>query len=335
MIRTSTLALAVSFSFSASAQLTVTTDLSQAQVADLLEGLGVSVSNVQIDCPGVSMGQFSGMSELGIGQGLVLTTGHAADVAANASFFANSTMDGAGDADLTTIIGYPTYDACAVSFDCIPTGDTLAFNFAFGSEEYPEFVGGNFNDVFGIFMSGPGINGPYANNAENIAWVPGTNVPASINNVNDATNAAYYNANDNGVAFSYDGFTDNFPVFAVVQPGETYHFKVVVADAADQVFDSGVVLEAFSFRSMMGPLGIAAAQRSTWSLIQGDQEVVIEMPADGGARQLQVLDATGKVVAQRTGNGTRTSIPTGGLTAGLYFVRTQDGACAPLRFIKR
>lgn len=336
MNRISTLGLSFTFAIAASAQLTVTPNLTDTQVSDLLEGIGVTVTNVSIDCPGDAMGHFTGYSELGIQQGLVLTSGSVSSIAAPSSEFCSGNASTDGDADLSASTGgSPTYDACAVEFDCIPVGDTLGFNFAFGSEEYPEYVGSSFNDVFGIFMSGPGINGPFSNNAENIAWIPGTNVPVAINNVNATSNAAYFQDNAAGQYIAYDGFTTNLPVFAVVQPGESYHFKVVVADVYDGVLDSGVFLEAFSFRSAMKPLATEEVQRRDWSLVQLENEVLVNMPEGAGQQLVEVLDATGAVVAQRTSNGSRLSVPTGGLNAGLYFVRTLDGSATPLRFVKR
>lgn len=328
---------AVCCSFVVSAQLTVTTQLSEVQVTDLLEGLGVTVTNVDINCPGDALGHFMGASELGINQGIVLTSGSAAAVAGPSSSFASSGAMTAGDEDLELWVGQPTFDACALEFDCIPIGDTLEFNFAFGSEEYPEFAFSAFNDVFGIFMSGPGITGPYSNNAENIAWVPGTNVPVSINNVNEAENSVFYHNNEDppGQYLAYDGFTSNLPVFATVQPGESYHFKVVVADVSDGVFDSGVVLEAFSFHSTAASVGVDEQHARGWFLIQREDEVLINMPEKTGTQRLAVLDATGAIVAQRTATGDRMVLPTGSLTSGLYFVRLLDGSATPLRFVKR
>ena len=45
--------------------------------------------------------------------------------------------------------------------------DTVRIDYVFGSEEYLEFVGTSFNDVFAFWVSGPGIPDPV-----NIATIP-------------------------------------------------------------------------------------------------------------------------------------------------------------------
>ena len=90
------------------------------------------------------------------------------------------------DPDLLAITspGNDIQDISILEFDFVPTGDSLKFNYVFGSEEYPSFnCSATFNDVFGFFLSGPGISGPYTNNAANIALVPGTSLPVSIANI--------------------------------------------------------------------------------------------------------------------------------------------------------
>ena len=72
--------------------------------------------------------------------------------------------------------------------------------------------------------------------------------------MNAGINADFFGDNEAQLrqSVAYDGFTTNLTAFAVVVPGEAYHFKTAVADVADAAFDSGVMLEAFSFRSMGG-----------------------------------------------------------------------------------
>jgi hypothetical protein len=130
------------------AQLSITDSLSNADVANLLSGFGVNISNLSINCDPRAMGEFVGVSEIPIAQGLLLTSGWADNLyGPNNNAQTTGVLQLPGDPDLDAMIQSNTYDACVVEFDCIPQGDTLLFNFAFGSEEYPEFVGA-FNDAF-------------------------------------------------------------------------------------------------------------------------------------------------------------------------------------------
>ena len=205
---------------------------------------------------------------------------------------------GGGDADLDMDLGTPglTMDACALEFDCVPVGDSLLFNFSFGSEEYPEYVGSSFNDAFAIYITGPGFLVP-----TNVAAIPGGTL-VSINNVNAGVNYTYFHDNQDppGQYVAYDGFTTNLTAFAVVQPGETYHFKVVVADVADMVFDSGVFLEAFSFHSPLHANGITGSQHNAMRLFQQGDNLLLHVSAAAVQGQpVLILDATGSIVRQQ------------------------------------
>lgn len=229
------------------AQLTITDSLTLAQITTLLEGTGVTVSSLTVNCPATSLAEFSGTSEMAITHGIALSTGFADSMGdANVNPSTSGMFGTPGDPDLDALSMAQTWDACVLEFDCVPTGDTLLFNFSFGSEEYPEFVGSSFNDVFAILLSGPGISGTI-----NAAALPG-GTPVAINNVNASMNPTYYYDNEfpAGMYVSFDGFTNNLTAFAEVIPSSTYHFKVAIADASDAAYDSGVFLEAFSFRSV-------------------------------------------------------------------------------------
>ena len=70
----------------------------------------------------------------------------------------------------------------------------------FGSSEYFEWENTQYNDVFGFFISGPGISGPYSsppgfpNGSINIATVPNSNppLPITISSINNVLNNNYY-----------------------------------------------------------------------------------------------------------------------------------------------
>lgn len=150
-------------------------------------------------------------------------------------------------------------DGCVLEFDFEAGGDSISFNYVFGSDEYLAWVNSQFNDIFAFFLSGPGISGPFAAPAEfpdgaiNIAEVPGSDpvLPITISSVNDVTNSEYYinNPNPGPDDICINGYTTTFTASAAVQCGETYHIKLAIADGSDDFLESVVVLEAGSFSS--------------------------------------------------------------------------------------
>ncbi|MCC7501410.1 MAG: T9SS type A sorting domain-containing protein [Flavobacteriales bacterium] len=331
MIRTATLAFAILTGLSSHAQLSIADSLSLSQIATLLEGLNVSVSNVTTTCHMRAAGEFSGASEIPFPHGIILSTGAVDDAAgANTSGSSGNAWMLPGDADLDSLAQASTYDACVLEFDCVPSGDTLLFNFAFASEEYLEFVG-NFNDVFAILLSGPGINGRI-----NAATLPG-GVTVSINNVNSTTNPAYYYDNElpPGQYVTYDGFTTGLTAFAEVQPGGTYHFKVAIADAMDQIFDSAVLLEAFSFRSVDMSTRIPENTNASLRLAATTELLNLWMPTTEARVNARILSTTGALVRTFQIEGGLASLPIDVLEPGAYLVQV-DGGSARLvgRFVK-
>jgi len=266
----------------ASAQLTVDGSLTPQQlVQTILIGNGVSASNVSfVGSPG-AIGSFNGSnSNIGFSQGILLTTGNLANaIGPNNSPSTGLDNTRPGDADLNIVSGFDTYDAAVLEFDFIPASDTLRFNYVFGSEEYPEYVNGVVNDAFGFFISGPGISGPYSNSSQNIALIPGTTTPVTINDVNNGysfdcpatgpcSNCQYYFDNCFGTSVQYDGFTLPLVAQAIVQCGEVYHIKIAIADGGDGVWDSGVFLQAGSF----GTSGVEIT--ATAANVSGDSTII-------------------------------------------------------------
>ena len=223
-----------------------------------------------------SRGYFSnGTSSIDLEEGVILSTGDIAGASGpNIAYNTGSSVTGLStDPDLAILVNNiftGLYDITALEFDFTPTSDMVTFDFVFASEEYCEYVGSNFNDVFGFFISGPGINGPYSNGAENIAALP-NGTPIQINSVNYIDNAPFYNnnipaahfnvmplscsnhpTNVDGIAINdleYDGFTVPITATSQVIPCETYHIKLIIADVGDAYFDSAVFLKANSFNA--------------------------------------------------------------------------------------
>lgn len=226
-------------------------------VQNILLGGGVQVWNVNLTGSGMAYGSFTANNtNLGLNSGILLTTGMISGP--NGPQGPNNRPDAGvdnsfqGSALLNAEFGFsqPTFNATTLSFNFIPQGDSIAFRYVFGSEEYREFVGSEFNDVFGFFISGPNpAGGNYQN--QNIARLPnGTKV--AINNVNHLTNSQFYVDNElpsPGMSLQYDGFTRVLTARAKVIPCSTYTIRLAIADVADGIYDSGVFLEAKSFTS--------------------------------------------------------------------------------------
>ncbi len=237
------------------AQLSVNTAMTPQQlVQNVLVGTGVTVSNITYTGAAGSIGQFttgSTPTNLGLTSGIIMSTGlvnGSPAIGSAATNWASTDNLMGGDPQLQSLVSATVQDATVLQFDFVPLSDTIKFRYVFGSEEYPEFVNMGFNDVFGFFVSGPNpAGGTYTN--VNIAKIPGTAMPVSIDNVNSGSYSQYYVANDNGMSIVYDGFTTVLTAWCRVIPCLTYHLKIAIGDAGDGIYDSGVFLEANSFSS--------------------------------------------------------------------------------------
>jgi len=188
---------------------------------------------------------------IGIVSGLLLATGNALDaVGPNTSPSAMPGGVSGTDPDLQALIpGYSVQTVTKLEFDMIPYTSTLSFDYVFASEEYPEFSCSTFNDVFGFFISGPGIVGN-----QNVALLPYSTTPVAICNVHPAygsscpaVNAQYYVDGTSNQYTEFDGWTKMLPTAPItVIPGQTYHLKLAVANVGDSNYGSGVFLRAGS-----------------------------------------------------------------------------------------
>ena len=258
--------------------LTVTNGIS---AQDLIQDVFIGgdcfdVSNISVSGDPTSYAKFTnGNSAVGLNEGIVLCTGTANQILGPNNGGANgSTMswNDVNDSDLTAMTGQSSAtirDRVVLEFDFRPTKNTIQFQYVFASEEYCEYVNSTYNDVFGFFISGPGMNGPFSNNSKNIATVPGNNAYISINTVNHDVNSAYYINNipigqvpsDNdcdGVVgttgirtqeLQFDGLTTVLTATATVTPCATYHIRLKIADVGDGLYNSAVFLKANSFNA--------------------------------------------------------------------------------------
>jgi hypothetical protein len=230
-----------------------TQDLTQGptapDLASALVGEGVSVSNVTFTGALVAGGTFTGgESIVGFDEGVILSSGAVASVVGPNQSDSITTSNGtAGDPDLASLVGgATTFDAGVLAFDFVPDASTVFFRYVFASDEYNEYVGTGFNDVFGFFVNGT-----------NCAMV--NSAPVSINTVNggnpfgmNASHPELYRNNDPndpgpaGIDTEMDGLTTVLTCEAPVEANATNSMKLAIADVGDSIIDSNVFIEAAS-----------------------------------------------------------------------------------------
>ncbi len=228
-------------------------------VQNVLLGFGVTASNVTFNGNSganvASNARSFNATNFPFSQGIYIRTASGSSVSS--------------DPDLNAISTNSVENGGILEFDFVAAGNNLSFNYMFASAEYPSYVCSGFNDVFGFFISGPGIAGPFSNNGVNVALIPNTNVPVAINTVNSGVPGLFYSAStcaaqdpnwlSNTVYYTtqyatysgegYNGGTVSLPSEIQLQCGETYHIKIAVANVGDEALNSGVYLEANSFTS--------------------------------------------------------------------------------------
>lgn len=274
----STTALLI-FTTKISCQLTIDTTINKEKLVEMLVDNSVYFDSVKLSCNEKAFGVFDhplDETNLGLSSGIILTTGYAFNAIGPNNHNSKSTTGyGYGkDADLSTLAsGASIRDKCVLEFDIVPIGDVVKFSYVFGSEEYPEYACSQYNDVFGFFVSGPGINGTFENNAINIAKIDEAGEYAvAINTINSGELSAsrdsfYCIASRGSLNFShlytdnskrdsgdstriqYDGFTKKLQAQVKVIPCRRYHFKLAISDVGDGGLDSGVFIEKNSFTS--------------------------------------------------------------------------------------
>jgi len=220
-----------------------------------------------------AIGEFTnGSSSIGFDSGIVLSTGFVQESMGpnDASGTSNTTGGGSSDADLANIVpGQALADVASITFEFQPLEDQIFWTYVFASEEYCEWTGGAFNDVFGFFIDGPipPSQGGGSYNNLNLAALPG-GVIVSVNSINASNNNQYYISNleppqggagscpDNdllgGAAapndIQFDGFTTELQTREIfVIPCETYTIKLAIADGGDPNINSAVFIKEGSF----------------------------------------------------------------------------------------
>lgn len=275
----------------------ITVDASQSAeyyVKNVLIGSGIEVTNISHLGMVGGMGQFSADPRtIGIQSGLVLSTGNV-DGIIGPNDSKSSTTEGAlpnikgvasrikaGDKDLSRLSKARIIDNTIIEFDFIPFNNALEFNYVFASEEYLEYVDSRYNDIFGFFLTGPGIR-----KKVNLAVLEDRETIISVNSINHKKNSEFFRDNSKRIGLfkklfkskndlkeitdlhnnlQFDGLTFILKVHYDVIPYQKYHIKIAIGDAGDEKYDSAIFIEARSFKSVIDTSGKYFKELETFS----------------------------------------------------------------------
>lgn len=232
----------------------------------------VSVSpNLAVTDQNRSWGYFNkATTNFPFAKGIVLTTGYARKAGNDLQGTLSDGLGSGGDADLAAALGVPNNqlnDATYIEFDFVPASTKVTFRYLFASKEYQTNFPCTISDGFALLLRK--VGDPYTN----LAVLPGGAGSVSVTNIHPSTqyqtgaplacgaaNVAYFGGyNIPQIETNFNGRTVPLTATATVIPGQTYHFKMVLADYQDANFDSAVFLEAGSFDigvQLLDPAGV-------------------------------------------------------------------------------
>jgi hypothetical protein len=134
------------------------------------------------------------------------------------------------------------HDQCVIAFTIeVPEGVAgVAADFAYASEEFPEWSGTGFADGFAFIV-----------NDANYAVLPGGR-PVSLLDQNDNIHFMPNGDSENPAApmvvpMEYDGITRILTLLAPLSAGHQNDIAIVVADTGDEIYDSAVFLSSLRF----------------------------------------------------------------------------------------
>lgn len=260
--------------------------------------------------------------------GILMTTGNVTNAPGPNNSTNTSMGNGFGGySPLSNLVATSTYDAAVLSFDATPFGDTLSIEYIFASEEYPEYVGSQFTDITGIFISGPGIPGN-----PNIARLPNGDL-IGVNYINNgnpggtngsgpspAVNPGYFvnNVTFATNALQYDGMTVPLIAKVAVIPTETYRVTIAIADCGDSNFDSGLFIKEGGITASLKENGLEN-QVAIWYDSE-NQQAIIHLTDVKENLVYSVSDVSGKTLE----NGklpANMQIDLSAYSSGMYLIR--------------
>lgn len=197
-------------------------------------------------------------------KGIILSTGYANKAGNTLQGTLSDDLGTGGDIDLANALGIGNNNltnATSIEFDFVAASTEITFRYLFASKEYQQNFPCTITDGFALLLK-KSTDPTYTN----LAVLPGGAGPVSVTNIHPQyqncgpKNEAYYGGTNTAqIETNFNGRTIPLTAKATVIPGQTYHFKIVLADYQDPNFDSAVFLEAGSFDigvKILDPAGV-------------------------------------------------------------------------------
>jgi hypothetical protein len=228
-------------------------------------GITINASSISLKASAQDAVNFydGSLAPLGIGSGLLLTSGTTPGTSNTSSGFGNdnSVTSGFnnGDADINAVVNTvfqtQSYDATSLAFDFTvadPTATSISFDIVFGSDEYPEWVDA-FVDSAIVLVNG--VNYALFNHDPNH--------PLSVITPNLA--AGYFQDNSTNILpIEYDGVSRVLKIIAPINlGGGTNHIKIAIADTGDHILDSGIFISNLAAGNTPGSGVVSTSPNTT------------------------------------------------------------------------
>lgn len=228
-------------------ELPINVNASAMDMAETIFGPGVAVNSASYDGWSQSSGIYSDGDNVAPGltpsdTGVILSTGRASNVTQSngdpnrSGSTSTNTSGDTNNADFNAAAGTNTYDASFLEVNFTPTTDFVTMQFTFSSEEYPEYTGSIYNDIFGVWVNGELVTSPIVNVTQ-------------INSVNQSANETLFNDNTNDdYNTEMDGFTVTLTLVMAVDKDVPNDIMIGIADVGDSSYDSNVLIAAESIQ---------------------------------------------------------------------------------------
>ncbi|KAH0548130.1 hypothetical protein GP486_008141, partial [Trichoglossum hirsutum] len=219
---TQKLAAAASIVLTGASALTVTPSGDANKLANAILGPGLTLISASFQGAASGSGTYTD-GPLGIRDSAILTTGDA--LHPNPPSSEGTTQNLPGFARCDALSGGTSFDAAVLTLEVsLQEGFPGFFSqFVFASDEYPEYVGSEFNDVFGI-------------------WVNGTQIAFDDSHAPITINGPFFSSGNvltPPLSGAYGGSTPLLQAGLASQPG-VYTVEIAVCDVSDYIRDSAV-----------------------------------------------------------------------------------------------